>query len=197
MKVLHLILLGLTLIFAACSQKNQGQEARVIISFGAVTGVTFAGGAMVQLKNVASGESRLLELEFPYNTDLPFGDWQISFVGVKGDNWQGPYLCGGLSRYAFIAEGQTVKINVTEVACEKDPYRKMIRSKGPAPYITLWKTDNPGISGPNQIRLPLVMDGTYDFIVDWGDGSQDHITSLDQASALWRERNGEDEPTPG
>ena len=39
-------------------------------------------------------------------------------------------------------------------------------------FITTWKTDNPGGSGDNQIRIPMI-GGGYDFIIDWGDGSDE------------------------
>ena len=39
-------------------------------------------------------------------------------------------------------------------------------------FISVWKTD----SESNHIRLPLVREGTYDFIVHWGDGNTDRIT---------------------
>ena len=45
------------------------------------------------------------------------------------------------------------------------------------PFITTWKTDNVGTSAANQITLPLVIAGTYNFIVDWGDNSQSTITA--------------------
>ena len=48
-------------------------------------------------------------------------------------------------------------------------------------FISQWKTDNAGTSNADQITLPLVSSGTYDFTVDWGDGSQDTITAHDQA----------------
>lgn len=48
-------------------------------------------------------------------------------------------------------------------------------------FITTWKTDNSGVSSTNQIKLPLVSSGTYDMVVDWGDGSSDTITTYNQA----------------
>lgn len=53
----------------------------------------------------------------------------------------------------------------------------------PTAFITVWKTDNTGtvISSHNQIKLPLYPLGTFDFTVDWGDGSQENITSYNQA----------------
>jgi surface protein len=37
---------------------------------------------------------------------------------------------------------------------------------------------------PNQIRLPLVSNGSYNFYVDWGDGNVDLITRWDQPEVL-------------
>jgi surface protein len=42
----------------------------------------------------------------------------------------------------------------------------------PGSFITSWNTSNPGVSQPNQIRIPLYGNG-YDFTVDWGDGNQE------------------------
>ena len=39
------------------------------------------------------------------------------------------------------------------------------------PFITTWKTDNPGISLTTQISIPIT-DSGYDFTINWGDGSQ-------------------------
>lgn len=51
------------------------------------------------------------------------------------------------------------------------------------PFVTTWQTDNPGDSADNQIALPLVANGSYDFTVDWGDGSSDTITAWDDPAA--------------
>ena len=48
------------------------------------------------------------------------------------------------------------------------------------PFVSTWNTELPGISDDNQIRLPLESSGTYDFMVDWGDGTSDNITAWDQ-----------------
>lgn len=47
-------------------------------------------------------------------------------------------------------------------------------------FVSTWKTDNTGTSDDNQITLPLISTGTYDFDVEWGDGSIDHITAYNQ-----------------
>ena len=49
-------------------------------------------------------------------------------------------------------------------------------------FITTWKTDNTGTSNNNQITLPLVNGGTYNFLVQWGDGSEDTITTWNAAA---------------
>ncbi|MFA5746321.1 MAG: BspA family leucine-rich repeat surface protein [archaeon] len=46
-------------------------------------------------------------------------------------------------------------------------------------FISKWDTnyDGSGSSENNQIILPLISSGNYDFIVDWGDGTTSHVTS--------------------
>jgi surface protein len=40
------------------------------------------------------------------------------------------------------------------------------------------------LSDTNQFELPLINQGTQDFVVDWGDGEQDKITAWDDAAKL-------------
>jgi surface protein len=47
----------------------------------------------------------------------------------------------------------------------------------PNPFISVWRTTSPSES----ITLPLESSGTYSFVVDWGDGNTDTITSWNQA----------------
>jgi len=42
-------------------------------------------------------------------------------------------------------------------------------------FVSTWKTDNPGTSNDDQITLPLVNGGSYNFVVNWGDNSSDVI----------------------
>lgn len=46
-------------------------------------------------------------------------------------------------------------------------------------FMSTWKTDNlsSGSSSANQVRLPLISTGTYDMVVDWGDGKTSVITT--------------------
>lgn len=43
-------------------------------------------------------------------------------------------------------------------------------------FVTVWN-----VVGSNQITLPLVSNGTYNFYVDWGDGTKNTITTYNQA----------------
>nr|WP_321410780.1 BspA family leucine-rich repeat surface protein [uncultured Allomuricauda sp.] len=40
-------------------------------------------------------------------------------------------------------------------------------------FITTWKTDNPGVSADNQITVPTFIGETYNYTIDWGDGTSD------------------------
>ena len=53
-------------------------------------------------------------------------------------------------------------------------------------FTSTWNTNNTsvGSSASNQIQLPLDVGGIYNFVVDWGDGSQDTITIWNQAQTL-------------
>ena len=51
------------------------------------------------------------------------------------------------------------------------------------PFVSTWKTDNlsTGSSTATQVKLPLVSTGSYNFVVEWGDGTQNTITTWNQA----------------
>ena len=53
----------------------------------------------------------------------------------------------------------------------------------PQTFVSVWDTSrtSTGSSTATQVRLPLISTGTYNFIVDWGDGSTDRITVWNQA----------------
>jgi surface protein len=52
-------------------------------------------------------------------------------------------------------------------------------------FTSAWDSTNTsaGSSNSDQISLPLISSGTYDFVIDWGDSTSDRITSWDQAEA--------------
>ena len=77
----------------------------------------------------------------------------------------------------------TLSGNIISVASDLFIYQNITVG---LPFVSTWNTTNTsvGSSASNQIQLPLTINGTYDFIVDWGDGSIDTITSWNQAETL-------------
>ncbi len=53
-------------------------------------------------------------------------------------------------------------------------------------FISMWNTSclSDGSSTIDQIRLPLISSGSYNFLVQWGDGTSDIITSYSDASVI-------------
>lgn len=51
---------------------------------------------------------------------------------------------------------------------------------GIQPFIMSVKTNNAGTSSSTQFKLPLPASGTYNFSVDWGDGTNNTITAYNQ-----------------
>jgi surface protein len=47
-----------------------------------------------------------------------------------------------------------------------------------APFITTWKTDNPGTSDDQTIQIPLHSGSNYDFEITWGDGVTENYAGL-------------------
>ncbi|MBD3228067.1 MAG: BspA family leucine-rich repeat surface protein, partial [Candidatus Lokiarchaeota archaeon] len=68
---------------------------------------------------------------------------------------------------------------------DKEDIRKDPRKPQPSEtndFISFWNTSktSEGSSAGNQLSLPLVSDGNYDFNVTWGDGSSDTITTWNE-----------------
>jgi len=57
------------------------------------------------------------------------------------------------------------------------------KKSDPNAFISVWSTSktSSGSSNNYEVKLPLISSGTYNFLVKWGDGYQDTITSWNQA----------------
>ncbi|HRQ69186.1 MAG TPA: BspA family leucine-rich repeat surface protein [bacterium] len=56
----------------------------------------------------------------------------------------------------------------------------------PDSFISKWTTTYDGYSDENSIKLPLVDNGTYNFTVYWGDGTENKITKWNDPALLHR-----------
>ena len=60
-------------------------------------------------------------------------------------------------------------------------FSKGIIARQQQPFTFSVKTDNTGTSNDDQFTLPLISGGTYNFVVDWGDGTTNTITAYNQS----------------
>ncbi len=81
--------------------------------------------------------------------------------GVVFDGGNSQYCLGKAARQKLIDDfGWTITDGGKAEDCEVE-----------RPFVTTWKTDNPGESEDNQITIPTFPGETYNYTVDWGDGT--------------------------
>lgn len=95
---------------------------------------------------------------------IPYGQYSLSLVMLDNGN-----PIAGQSDKVRVVQGQS-----TTGSYAFDNFDS---------FVTQWTTTNTGVSANNQIKLPLFEGGSYDFIVNWGDGEQDRITAWDAEEA--------------
>ncbi len=84
---------------------------------------------------------------------------------------------------------QTQTAGLTNTNITPTPLESVYYGNSPDSFVTTWSafiTDivaHQNSLGTMVLRLPLQPRLTYDFIVDWGDGTTSHITSYNQAEA--------------
>lgn len=84
------------------------------------------------------------------------------------------YTDNGVFEETFYYDGSSSTLDSSNNSPESTP-------ESSTGFITVWNTSEDGISNSDQISLPLINTGNYDFTVDWGDGTTDEITSYNQA----------------
>ena len=75
---------------------------------------------------------------------------------------------------------KNLKIKTPKAIANKQQIQSLSRltfGPGTTGFISTWNTSEPGTSANNQISLPLLSSGTYNFMVQWGDGLNDTITA--------------------
>ena len=84
-------------------------------------------------------------------------------------------------------EADTVLDRVREpsIISKNDIYRAPVAAT-PTDFVSRWDTTltSSGSSIADQIRLPLEDSGTYNFMVDWGDGTSAHIITSNYSAAI-------------
>ncbi|NVJ59495.1 MAG: BspA family leucine-rich repeat surface protein [Gammaproteobacteria bacterium] len=116
------------------------------------------GEMIVPIRFINSGGGSLLECR---TDSLPAGlAIQITTDGNSCEIIGTPNTLQGVEIHRIIAENDTgisdvwIDISVT------------------SPLLTTWKTDNPGVSGNNQVLITTSPNHEYDYNVDWGDGTK-------------------------
>ncbi len=125
--------------------------------------------------NILSGEAPL-EVRFTgSNSQNENPDSSLEYLWDFGD---GATATDADPTHVFQNPGTyTVQLTTTNVYGFSDTTSLEIVVNEPVnterPFITTWKTDNPGVSADNQITLMTGGGGVVDYTVDWGDGSID------------------------
>ncbi|WP_353779572.1 BspA family leucine-rich repeat surface protein, partial [Winogradskyella sp. 3972H.M.0a.05] len=105
------------------------------------------------------------------NYDATLIGWATDSSGLDGDgiddiptgitfNGGGSTYCNG--EVAWISLDTTYSWSISDggLDCSKA-------------FVTTWKTDNPGVSNANEITIPTFGGETYNYTINWGDGSFD------------------------
>ena len=93
-------------------------------------------------------------------------------VSKKSGRNQLPIMCipSNIFELELItSEGEYVTVPVSAQGTSLESCSNLV-------FSSTWDTTKTGSSDSNQITLPLVSSGSYDFLVDWGDGTTSQIT---------------------
>ncbi|MEP3387720.1 MAG: hypothetical protein ABJO02_06015 [Reichenbachiella sp.] len=118
----------------------------------------------LQNNSMSAAEVNQYLVDFDNHTTSGTATFDLSGTNAAPDAFSGGFD-GLAAKVSLEAKGFTVITNIP-------------------PFVSTWKTDNPGNSNSNQIILPTHSLGAYNFSVDWGDGTSDIITTWDQAETI-------------
>ena len=118
----------------------------------------------------ATGARTINEL---VNGDANTGDW----LALIDDAWTVTEPSLALIDYTQLPTGATgLSIGDLYILPEDDRLRYKYDAVDNR-FISTWKTDNVGYGDNNTIALPMWSSGTFNFTVDWGDGSTGAVSS--------------------
>ena len=73
-----------------------------------------------------------------------------------------------------------ISLKIQEINKNEPPRHYPYAAADPTAFLSVWDTTKIGISNNNQVQLPLESNGTYAFMVNWGDETEVFITHFDQ-----------------
>ncbi|NDD05941.1 MAG: BspA family leucine-rich repeat surface protein, partial [Proteobacteria bacterium] len=157
-------------------------------------GQAVAPDAPTNLQGVATDSVVSLSWTAPSNGGSAITDYVIQYSSDNGSSWttfsddtstSTTVIITGLTNgtaYAFRVAAK----NSVGTGSYSSGSQGLTPTSGPAgAFVSTWSTDNTSIgsSTSTQIQLPLESSGTYNFTVDWGDGTQNTITTWNDANA--------------
>ncbi len=156
------------------SQYCEGEAARanMIASDGwNITDGGFVGSMIDDLADQTVSGS----FTFPVITGTNLSGNEAYFTGPNGTGT--PYIAGDVINFAdFPSYPITLYIyDSPSPDCSAEESFELTITEVINPFITTWKTDNPGTSNNDQITIPT-LGGGYNYLVDWGDGTTTNET---------------------
>lgn len=135
MKNIYKIIIMLTflLILPSCSKNAKPRVLNLTLGYTS-NGIQVAGGAILKLVNITTGEEIVMDLNTPpYVAIIPNGDWTMYLVGFGGPaQWQGTTYCGSTTK-TLAGIDIDIIINALATTCSTQPYIQLISTK-----ITKW-----------------------------------------------------------
>jgi hypothetical protein len=125
--VTYLVLL---ICLSGCSGKPASPR-QLEVSFAAIVASKLAGGAIIRVEDVASGNYIDHDLTAPpFSVLVPDGKWNFYFVGFIGPRaWAGATHCGGALAVELGPETIEVNIKVAASTCADKPFISLISTK--------------------------------------------------------------------
>lgn len=113
-----------------------------------------------------------VQFQIERSTTSGSGFAQIATVGPNVESFQDSGLTNNTTYY--------YRVRAVSASINSD-YSNEANATTLLSFASTWNTANAGSSSSTEVTLPLITLGNYNFIVEWGDGSFDTITSHNQA----------------
>ncbi len=193
LKLFTSFLLMIMLSFLVSCSSKEGSSKKFTLKLSAIQSSTLVGGSFVRA--ISPTSTITTKLDNNNSAEFPQGVWEFQTVTFSGPGFlQGQTYCGRAQNTKLSASEESISITINQNNCLSGPFPALISAlllkygtitppNPDTPFITIWRTDNTGDSGTTQVKLPLVSTGIYNFVVEWGDGTQDTITAWNATAA--------------